>query len=361
MSDERIFYNAVAIAAESNYAFLQKMIRKFRNYRNAWEHQHKESFTRLAEPETIEQFCKRRKAIDPQKEWEKIAACGAQLIFPEDKDYPPLLKEASSPAERPPALYVLGRIPEGNAIAVVGTRMASEYGKRACNHIVSELGRNGVVITSGLALGIDETAHQSCIEAGGKTVAVIGSGFNNIYPTKNKTLAARIVAAGGAIVSEYPLDAAPLRHHFPERNRIISGLSRGVLVIEAPEKSGSLITARYALEQNRDVFAVPGPISSKNFSGSHRLIKEGAAVVTAAEDILEEYGWEKTVRTNLNITFESDAQERIFKTLAAAHESLAVDAIVAAANLDAKTVNRELTLLMIRGIIKDVGGRFYIA
>lgn len=208
------------------------------------------------------------------------------LLLYEDSGYPPLLRELSAP---PPLLFVQGdpaclREP---ALAVVGSRKCSAYGRRQAYWLSSELAQSGLIIISGLARGIDGAAHEAALAAGGKTIAVIGTGINVVYPLSHRELAQQI-AAEGAIVSEYPLDTPPLPANFPRRNRIISGLALGTLVVEATLKSGSLISARQALEQNRDVFAVPGPIGQQQSRGCHRLIKQGAKLVEAPEDILEE-------------------------------------------------------------------------
>ena len=176
------------------------------------------------------------------------------------------------------------------AIAIVGTRRATPDGKSTARRFAAELARAGIVIVSGLAFGVDAAAHEGCLDAEGKTVAVLACGLANIYPRNNEPLAKKILAQGGAIISEYPPDMPAYPSRFLERNRIVSGLSKGTLVIEAPERSGSLATARFALEQNRDVFVVPGPIAHPNFKGSHALIRQGAELVTTPEDILESYG-----------------------------------------------------------------------
>ncbi|MEX2469743.1 MAG: DNA-processing protein DprA, partial [Pseudohongiellaceae bacterium] len=208
------------------------------------------------------------------------------LLLYEDSGYPPLLRELSVP---PPLLFVQGdpaclREP---ALAVVGSRKCSAYGRRQAHWLSSELARSGLIIISGLARGIDGAAHEAALAAGGRTIAVVGTGINEVYPVRHRELAQQI-AAEGAVVSEYPLDTPPLPANFPRRNRIISGLALGTLVVEATLKSGSLISARQALEQNRDVFAVPGPIGQQQSRGCHRLIKQGAKLVEAPEDILEE-------------------------------------------------------------------------
>ena len=203
----------------------------------------------------------------------------------QDSDYPQILREIFAP---PPVLYAKGQFEvfTKHSIAVVGMRQPGTYGRNATPHIIQELIKHNIAIISGLALGIDSIAHKACLENGGSTIAVLGSGVDKIYPAANRNLAGQI-EAGGAIISEFPLGTSPLPYNFPRRNRIISGLSAGVLVVEAGKKSGSLITAHYALQQGRDVFAVPGSIFSDKSDGTFNLIKNGAIPVHSAQDILD--------------------------------------------------------------------------
>lgn len=206
-----------------------------------------------------------------------------------DKDYPKQLKCIFDP---PLKIYVLGNkeILSQKGIAIVGARNATEYGKKVALQFAKELAQKGINIISGLAVGIDTYAHFGCLQENskGKTIAVLGSGVDELYPKQNIELAKKIIGYGGCIISEYPIGTKPNKLHFPQRNRIISGLSRGVLVVEASEKSGALITADFALEQGKDVFAVPGNICSNNSKGTNELIKQGAKLVNCLMDILVE-------------------------------------------------------------------------
>lgn len=204
------------------------------------------------------------------------------------KSYPQSLKEVY---DAPKQLYVLGdeKILNEFGIAIVGTRKASEYGKNIATQFAYELAQKGIVIISGLAKGIDSYAHIGTLKAKGKTIAVLGHGLDMIYPAENRKLAEEIIRNGGCLISEYPVGVSAKKEHFPERNRIISGLSRGVLVVEAQEKSGSLITVDFALEQGRDVYGIPGNINSQNSVGTNELIKQGAKLVTSFQDIIYEY------------------------------------------------------------------------
>ena len=219
------------------------------------------------------------------KELAALEKAGISIITLQDSLYPPKLLEVY---DRPPFLYVLGSLNKDDIdIAIVGSRLASTYGKYTTERISRELALRGVTVVSGLARGIDSAAHQGALTARGRTIAVLGTGLDIIYPPENKKLFAAI-RESGAVVSEYPLGTPPLATNFPARNRIISGMSYGVVVVEAGEKSGSLITARLALEQGREVFAVPGTIDSAGSRGTNKLIKQGAKLIENTDDILEE-------------------------------------------------------------------------
>ena len=227
--------------------------------------------------------CKESKVLD--KELELIRKEGINCLDIFDKDYPYLLREIDNP---PLVLYIKGdkNVLNKSSVAIVGSRKSTNYGNNMATEFSSKLSACGLVITSGLAKGIDTAAHKAAIKKG-ESIAVLGSGLLNIYPGENKSLA-RAIAKRGAVISEFPLMTKPLRENFPRRNRIVSGLSLGVLVVEAALRSGALITARIACEQNREVFAVPGNINSCFSEGTNHIIKEGAKPVTCLEDILEE-------------------------------------------------------------------------
>ncbi len=226
--------------------------------------------------------------FDPlERELCELPRLGARLVRFTDADYPPNLRHIADP---PTYLYVRGeaRLDDANCIAIVGARAASDAGRRMAQRLALELAAKGFTIVSGLARGIDAEAHQGALDAGGRTLAVMGCGIDVIYPAEHRALADAIVASGGALLSELPIGTQPVAENFPPRNRILSGLCLGVVIVEAAERSGSLITARMALEQDRQVFAVPGsPLSGKT-RGSNRLLKEGAALVECVEDVIEE-------------------------------------------------------------------------
>jgi DNA processing protein len=230
-------------------------------------------------------------------ELERCNSMGYSLITLNDTDYPALLLNLPDP---PPVLYCNGSLERDLChIAVVGSRRATAYGKAVTHRLCRDLSTSGVSIVSGMALGIDTAAHLGALNAGGSTVAVLGSGLNRIYPPENRSLFARI-AQNGAVLSEFSLDAAPEPHHFPQRNRIISGMALGTVVVEAARRSGSLITARLAAEQGREVYAVPGSIHAPTTRGTHELIRQGAKLIETAQDVIEEILPQVAVQTGSN-------------------------------------------------------------
>ena len=236
-----------------------------------------------------------RETSSPDQELSRLRDAGVSAIAWHDPDYPQRLKETD---DAPPVLYVRGTLPAVDApsIAVVGTRHPTDYGYRVTSDLCSSLAGHGVVVVSGLALGIDSRAHKSTVEAGGLTVAVLGNGLDTVYPRENLRLAERIVAEGGAIISEFPIGVRPEASNFPRRNRIISGVTLGTLVTEAGETSGTRWTVYHALEQNREIFCVPGSVYSESSRLTNRLIREGAKLVCNVNDILVEIGLETTER-----------------------------------------------------------------
>ena len=296
------------------------------------------------------------------EEKEKIA-----VIKKSSPNYPEILKEISG---APKQLYIRGELPGNHEMnfAIVGTRAASEYGKTLASKIAKELAELGFNIVSGLAIGIDTEAHLGALEGrgpagggAGKTIAVVGSAIddNSIYPFSNLKLAKKIISSGGAVISEYAPGTKSEIWFFPERNRIISGLSRGVLVVEAPEKSGALITARLALEQNRDVFAIPGSIFSKNSAGTNALIKSGAKVVTSVDDILEELNMTELKAKRKSGEEESLSNEEKTILNIIDMEPIHIDKICETSKMAASQALSAVSVLEIKGIIKNIGsGKF---
>jgi len=276
----------------------------------------------------------------------------------QDKNYPKLLKEIKDPPE---ILYVRGEIlPDDSFFAVVGTRMASSYGKQVALEIAGDLAEAGLTIVSGMAPGIDTFCHQATLERKGRTIAVLGTGLDekSIYPQSNLKLARKILETGGTLISEYPPGTPGSKFTFPQRNRIISGLSLGVLVVEAKQKSGALITAHHAFSQNRKVFAVPGPIHSSNSKGPHYLIKKGAKLAENANDILRELNLPfPRFHLGKEIKGENEGENLILGVLK--EGALDVDKIIEKTNLPASKVASTLAILEIKGKVRNLGGNIY--
>ncbi len=275
----------------------------------------------------------------------------------DDPDYPALLAKIYDP---PRELYVRGVLPPADSLyfAVVGTRAATLYGKQVTHEIVRELARAGVVIVSGLALGIDGDAHRAALEVSGRTVAVLGSGIDraSVYPPEHRGLADQIVEAGGAVIAEYPPETPPTKYSFPQRNRIIAGMSVGVLIVEAKEKSGALITAQFALDEGREVCAVPGPVTSETARGPHRLLKAGARLVADARDVLELLGIEEAPRPATPKL--EGAEAALFASIS--HEPVHIDTLAEATKLDIATLTSTLAIMEINGFVKNIGGMHFI-
>lgn len=282
-----------------------------------------------------------------------------KVIKKTSKEYPKILKEISN---APKQLYARGQLPENHNLnfAIVGTRAATEYGKTLAFKIAKELSEMGFAIISGLAMGIDTQAHLGALAGGGKTVAVLGSGIDDasIYPRENLKLALKIIAGNGAVVSEYEPNQKSEMWYFPERNRIIAGMSRGVLVVEAPEKSGALITARLALEQNREVFAIPGSIFQKNSLGTNKLIKDGAKMVTSIDDILEELNLTKLKETKEIKEKEklTSEEKRVLEIVE--KEPIYIDKICEIAKMPVSQALSIISMLEIQGMVKNISGKF---
>jgi len=309
----------------------------------------------------IAEFIRMRAEINLDQEMENHEKEGITILTLEDEEYPRLLKETYDP---PPTLFYRGALPSNDnfPLAVVGSRKFSDYGKQATQMITSELARNGLIIVSGLALGIDGIAHQACLGANGKTIAVLGCGIekSNIYPVHNKILSEKIINAEGCVISEHPIGVPPLRHHFPQRNRVISGLSLGALIVEAAEKSGALITARFALEQNREVFAVPGTITSQTSFGTNNLIKMGAKPVTSAQDVLDALNLKQATDyiAAQEITADSADEAKLLEQLS--KEPIHIDELIRLTKMPSSAISSTLTLMEMKGKVRHLGAMKYV-
>lgn len=305
----------------------------------------------------IEGLAQEKKALRrAREECERLGDLGARALTIVEEAYPPLLREIADP---PPVLFVRGSFPtEGHPLAVVGSRAATSYGRRVAQEWAFELARAGLDIVSGLAVGIDAAAHRGVLRAGGHTVAVLGCGLDRPYPQENRPLLQEILESRGAVVTEFPLGTEPKPHHFPLRNRLISGLSLGVLVVEASPRSGSLITARLAGEQGREVMAVPGSVYSHRSRGCHRLMREGALPVDSPSQVLEALGLEGPVpEGSVKELTLPPAEAKVLGHLEV--YPIHVDDLAQKTGLEVSRLSGILLALELKGLAKGLAGNFY--
>jgi DNA processing protein len=327
----------------------------------AWRADSKALAAAGIEPKIGDAFIQQRAAITPQKELERLERLRIRIVTWKDADYPALLKRFEY---APPVLYMCGALTEDDqrfALAIVGTRKMSGYGRQVTERFAGELARGKMTIVSGLAVGIDTVAHTSALDAGGRTIAVLASGLDIIYPAENFNLARRIVESGqGVLITSFPLGVKPEKGNFPARNHIISALSLGVLVTEAPPKSGALITASSALEQGREVFAVPSGIFSPAGAGVNKLIQDGAHPVISVNDILEQLNiYMLPQHVEAQTILPENAEERTLLKLLS-HEPSHIDELIRESGLVANTVASTLTIMELKGLTRHVGGMQYV-
>jgi DNA processing protein len=298
------------------------------------------------------------RACDLNRLRRQVEQPGTIALTLDDPRYPTLLREIASP---PLVLFVRGQLEALSCccLTVVGTRTPSGYGLRATRTITEPIAADGVTIVSGLAFGIDAAAHQAALAGRGTTVAVLGSGVDRITPFSNLDLGQAILEAGGAVISEYPPGTEPQRHFFPQRNRIIAGLSRATVIVEAGLTSGALLTARFALEENRELFAVPGPIDATTSAGPNNLLKLGASPVTSADDLRAVLGLDKpsALLKTVEIHADTPAEATLLQLLA---EPRHVDELVTISTLETSVVNATLSLLEMKGRVRHLGGMHYV-
>ena len=344
-------------------------------------------------PSLIDDINSTRDRINPQNELDRILRCGIHPIHLRSEEYPEQLAESP---DAPAVIYVAGDTDprDNNSIAIVGTRNATEYGIQMAGMLAHELASLGITIISGLAIGIDTAAHRGTLRAGGRTIAVLAGGLNSIYPQRNRGLARQILETG-CLISEYQLGIRSKREHFPRRNRIISGLSRGVIVVEAAKKSGATWTVKWALDQNREIFAVPGNVNSPQSEGTNWLIQQGAKLTTCAEDVVQELSVffgdlerdseadrrnaaaniSRTVsskRESINGVAKQSHRERsgevetlnekersIIQSLCHAEGSLHIDEIARASNTSVTDIMTTLTMMEVRGVVCCTEGALY--
>ncbi len=357
MDDQR-YWVGLSMVRGIGPAKFRALLDFFGSAQEAWRASSDELTLAGLDQRALDSLLSARQLLDPATELDRIVSQGITFLTWDEERYPAYLKEIPDP---PPVLYVKGAmaLQDQWAVAIVGTRRATPYGRQAAYQMAADLARSGVTVVSGLALGIDGVAHKAALDVGGRTIAVLGSGFGHMYPPQHRRLAAQ-VADNGALLSEFAPNTPPEPGNFPRRNRIISGLSLGVLVVEAGTRSGALITADLALEQGRDVFALPGNITSPASVGANRLIQQGAKLVMSADDILQE----------LNMTMVAE-QVATQLALPATHEEahllqflsgqpVHVDVLCRSAGMHISQVTSALTMMELKGMVRQVDAMSYV-
>jgi len=357
--DDKRFWVGFTLIKGIGAVRLQALISHFGDLEDAW----KSSSADLAEAglgaKVIERVIQAREKVDLEKLWGQIESQGIKILTWQDEAYPSRLKEIDQP---PPVLYIRGEyLPDDLfAVAIVGTRRITSYGRQITEEISAFLAANGITVISGLARGVDAVAHQSALKSGGRTIGVLGSGIDKIYPPEHRGLAEQMMERG-AIVSDYAPGTPPDASNFPPRNRIISGLSLAVVVVEAGETSGALITAEFAAEQGREVFAVPGSILAPQSKGTNKLIRDGALPLLSPSDLmlaldLTRMGEQKSARKVLPA---DEIEARLLNVLG--HEPLHVDEIRNQTDLPIEKVSATLVLMELKGMVRQVGGMSYVS
>lgn len=358
---ELIFYHAFSCVGGFGPQKFKKLLAHFGTLEQAWSAGQGELLASDIGPAATQTFLEKRDGLAPEKLFLELEKEGVGLITQNSQFYPSQLKEIPS---APAVIYGRGNLDilKNKSIAVVGSRKFTEYGARVTQNLCRDLVRAGLTIISGLALGIDAIAHRATLDAEGATIAVLGTGIDDatIYPRDNFNLARDILSSGGTLLSEFPPRTPSLKQNFPARNRIMAGLALGTLVVEAAEGSGSLITAGFALEAGREVFAVPGPIFSPQSKGTNFLIKNGAKLVESAADVLEELNLSERLAPTSRKIYEpkTDEEKKIWRALGS--DPLHIDRLVKLTRLNPATIGSTLATLEIEGVVRNVGGQNYI-
>jgi DNA processing protein len=360
MEEEKLFWLAFSAfegIGSKRFALLKNY---FGSAKKAWEAKERDLLAVGLGPSLTAKLIEFRKKFDFRSYFLRLREKKIGALLLEGEKYPKSLKKIDNP---PFVLYVKGEIKlkDDLALAVVGTRLMTGYGGQVTESLVTELVSAGLVIVSGLARGVDTIAHQSALKASGRTIGVLACGLDLCYPPENEKLVEEIIAGRGAVVSEFPLGSPPLPGNFPARNRIISGLSLGTVVIEGARRSGALITARHAAEQGREVFAVPGPVTSRFSAGPAHLIKMGAKLVFETRDILEELDLEPKISFSVSkkkIISESPEEEMLLSLIR--DEGKHLDQLVRESGFDTAKVASIMTMLEIKGKVRNLGGMMYI-
>ncbi len=358
---DSIYLHAFNLLPQFGPARLYKLYKCFESAKQAYEAKEKDFLNAQIEPEIVQTFLKHREKLDLNLETGKLAQEKIKILTFKDKNYPKLLLEIP---KFPPILYYKGNLeePEELCIAVVGTRMISNYGRTVIPDLVNPLIEAGITIVSGMAYGVDSAAHDLALAKNKRTIAVLGGGLDerSLYPQHHALMAQKILDAKGALVSEYPIGTPNLKHHFVSRNRIISGLCVATVIIECDLQSGSLITAKHALDQNRNIYAVPGPIYSEGSKGPNNLIKMGAKPLTSASDILEDLNLKALpqIKENQQLFGDSPAESALLKLIG--REPVTANEIIKQSGLDTGEATSALTFLEMKGKIRNLGGQQYI-
>lgn len=356
-SDESAFWLAFSRVRHIGPVRIDRLLQRFGSLEKAWS-ANDDDLRGVLDTRALDEVRKARRAVDPQREIDRIAARGILVTHPGHPMYPAALAEISG---RPTILYVLGTLTEADktAVGLVGTRRSTAYGRQTAEVISHDLAKAGVTVVSGLARGIDAAAHHATLDAGGRTVAVLGSGCDVIYPAEHRNLAARI-AANGAVVSEQPPGAKPDAQNFPARNRIISGMSLGIVVIEAPQRSGALITASFAADQGREVFVVPGNVNAQNSDGSNQLLRDGARIVRNGQDILEDLniGQGRATSATQPMLLLNSQEEAVLACIGS--EPKHIDELAEESNTGIVAASSILISLELKGIVTNLGAQHYI-
>jgi DNA processing protein len=357
---ERKYYLAFSNFPGIGPLTFEKLLKVFGSAEEAWKAS-EESLLPVLKPALTSKFISGRKEFDIDKYEKSLAKKKISYVCLFEKDYPKRLKSINNP---PIILYSKGKVnfnSEHKFLAIVGTRKITSYGRSVTEMFASSLAEQGLVIVSGLAIGVDAFAHSACLDANGVTVAVLGNGVDICYPRENQKIYDRIIENGGGIVSEYPPGQEPTVGSFPSRNRIVAGLSDGILVTEGAQDSGSLITANFGLEFNRKVFAVPGPITSSLSAAPLKLIEKGAQLVVTPEDVIKELGishFAKASRDKKN--YESLNKEELKIIELIEYEPMVFDEIVRSLKIESSKLATILSMMEIKGLIKNSGGNYSV-
>lgn len=349
--DEKYYLAVIAAWCNWEYETIAKLREFYDGTEKIWNASNAE-LRKILKPKMFERF--QNRANYPIDKFKKnLEELEIKIISIDEEEYPVELKEIADP---PVVIYVKGELyPDEIAVGIVGSRNASGYGRRMADRISSVVAKSKVAVVSGLALGIDGVAHEACLKSGGRTIAVLANGLDFVYPYSHRGLAKKILDSGGVLVSEYPPKTEPLPHHFLARNRIIAGLSKGVVIVEANERSGALVTARLALDYNKVVFAVPGDAERPQSAGVNNLIKQGAIPITRGEDMLDELGIEEIKAGDVKVDgLVGKILEHINK------EPKHVDILAREIGLSISELNGVLMEMEIEGLVKNAGGMQYI-